>query len=85
MHVVNLTNEGEEKSIPYLLGYLAGLSLDVSAIANPLKLDSVIEPDDLDEAINNGEFILYNDEGEVRVKLVVLVGCPSCISGHRCS
>lgn len=67
MHIVNLTNEGEEKSIPYLLGYLAGLSLDVSAIANPLKLDSVIEPDDLDEAINNGEFILYNDEGEVRV------------------
>lgn len=67
MHVVNLTNEGEDKSIPYLLGYLAGLSLDMSAIAKPLKLDSVIEPDDLDEAINNGEFILYNDEGEVRV------------------
>lgn len=67
MHVVNLTNEGEDKSIPYLLGYLAGLSLDMSAIAKPLKLDSVIEPDDLDTAINNGEFVLYNDEGEVRV------------------
>lgn len=68
MHVVNLTNEGENKSIPYLLGYLAGLSLDMSAIAKPLqKLDMVKEPDDLDEAINNGEFILYNDEGEVRV------------------
>ncbi len=67
MHIANLTNEGEEKSIPYMLGYLAGLSLDMSAIAKPLKLDSVIEPDDLDAAINNGEFILYNDEGEVRV------------------
>ena len=68
MHIVNLTNEGENKSIPYLLGYLAGLSLDMSAIAKPLqKLESVIEPDDLDEAINNGELILCNDEGEVRV------------------
>lgn len=67
IHIVNLTNEGENKSIPYLLGYLAGLSLDMSAIAKPLKLDSVIEPDDLDTAINNGEFVLYNDEGEVRV------------------
>ncbi|WP_077369710.1 phage tail sheath C-terminal domain-containing protein [Anaerosalibacter sp. Marseille-P3206] len=67
MHIVNLTNEGENKSIPYMLGYLAGLSLDMSAIAKPLKIDSVIEPDDLDTAINNGEFILYNDEGEVRV------------------
>lgn len=67
MHIVNLTNKGEDKSIPYLLGYLAGLSLDMSAIAKPLKLESVIEPEDLDEAINNGEFILYNDEGEVRV------------------
>lgn len=68
MHIVNLTNEDSGGHIPYLLGYLAGLSLDMSAIAKPLqKLDVVKEPDDLDEAINNGEFILYNDEGEVRV------------------
>lgn len=78
MHIVNFTNEkvtfkdrGEQvgdKAIPYLLGYLSGLSLDISAIAKPLqKFESVVEPDDLDEAINEGEFILYNDEGEVRV------------------
>lgn len=68
MHIVNLTNEDTEKYIPYILGYLAGLSLDMSAIAKPLqKLDMVKEPDDLEAAINNGEFILYNDEGEVRV------------------
>lgn len=67
MHVVNLTNEGEGNSIPYLLGYLSGLSLDMSAIAKALKMKSVKEPADLDTAINNGEFILYNDEGEVRV------------------
>ncbi|WP_353096234.1 phage tail sheath C-terminal domain-containing protein [Tissierella praeacuta] len=68
MHVVNLTNEDAEGYLPYLLGYLAGLSLDMSSIAKPLqKLKSVEEPADLGEAINKGEFILYNDEGEVRV------------------
>lgn len=67
MHIVNLTNDGQAGSIPYVLGYLAGLSLDMSAIAKPLKMKSVIEPTDLDIAINNCEFILYNDEGEVRV------------------
>lgn len=78
-HIINYTNEtvffkddrGEEagiKALPYLLGYLAGSSLDMSAIANPLqKFERVVEPADLDEAINKGEFILYNDEGEVRV------------------
>lgn len=83
MHIVNYTNEtiafkdtrGEQtgdKAIPWLLGYLAGLSLDMSAIANPLqKFETVEEPDDLDEAINNGEFILYNDEGDVRVARAV--------------
>ena len=79
MHVINYTNDtvtfrderGErvgDEAVPYLLGYLAGLSLDMSAIASPLqKFVSVDEPEDLDEAINNGEFILYNDEGDVRV------------------
>lgn len=79
MHVVNYTNDivvfkdirGEQegnKALPWLLGYLAGLSLDMSAIAKPLqKFEKVVEPEDLEEAINNGEFILYNDEGEVRV------------------
>lgn len=79
MHIVNFTNQivtfkddrreqNGDKAIPWLLGYLSGLSLDMSAIAKVLqKFESVEEPDDLDEAINNGEFILYNDEGEVRV------------------
>lgn len=68
MHIVNLTNEDSKGYIPYLLGCLAGLSLDMSAIAKPLqKIDTVKEPEDLNEAINNGEFVLYNDEGEVRV------------------
>ena len=79
MHIVNFTNEkvifkdnrGEQdggKASPWLLGYFAGLSLDMSAIAKPLqKFEAVEEPEDLDEAINKGEFILYNDEGEVRV------------------
>lgn len=83
IHVINNTNEsivfkdarGEQpggKAIPHLLGYLAGLSLDMSAIAKPLqKFEKVVEPDDLDEAINNGEFILCNDEGEVRVARAV--------------
>ncbi|QEK12580.1 phage tail sheath protein [Crassaminicella thermophila] len=79
MHIVNFTNSkvkfkdvrGEQtgdKAVPYLLGYLAGLSLDMSSIAKVLdKFESVIEPDNLEAAVNNGEFILYNDEGEVRV------------------
>lgn len=77
--IVNFTNEkvtfndtrGEvigAKAIPYLLGFLAGLSLDMSAIAKVLqKFKSVIEPNDLEAAINKGEFVLMNDEGEVVV------------------
>ncbi|WIF95123.1 phage tail sheath C-terminal domain-containing protein [Caminicella sporogenes] len=79
MHIVNFTNSkvkfkdvrGEQtgdKAVPYLLGYLAGLSLDMSSIAKVLdKFESVIEPDNLEAAVNNGEFVLYNDEGEVMV------------------
>lgn len=79
MHVVNFTNEKVtfkdnraeqtgDKAVPYLLGYLAGLSLNISAIAKVLsKFESVVEPEDLEEAINKGEFVLMNDEGEVKV------------------
>lgn len=79
MHVVNFTNtditftdsRGKQtgnKAISYLLGYLAGLPLTMSAIAKVLsKLESVVEPADLETAVNNGEFVLYNDESEVRV------------------
>lgn len=79
MHIVNFTTTNVTfkdnrrlqpawKSIGYLVGYLAGLSLNMSAIAKVLDLlESVEEPDDLDEAIGNGEFILFNDEGVVKV------------------
>lgn len=67
MHVVNLVNDNAGEYIPYLLGQLAGSNLDMSMIAKPLKIDIVEEPDDLDAAINDGGFVLYNDEGEVRV------------------
>jgi len=79
MHIVNFTNtnvtfeddrdsQTGDKAIAYLLGYLAGLSLDISSIAKILsKFENVIEPADIEAAVNLGEFTLYNDEGEVRV------------------
>ena len=79
MHVVNYTNANVtfkddrgpttgDKAVPYLLGYLAGLSFDMSAPAKPLqKFESVVEPADLETVVNAGEFVLFNDEGDVRV------------------
>ncbi|MFA6877935.1 MAG: phage tail sheath C-terminal domain-containing protein [Fusobacterium sp.] len=78
-HIVNLTNEkvnfaddrGEQngiEAVPYLMGYLAGLPLTMSAIAKDLTLfSSVTEVEELNEAISNGEFVLFNDEGKVKV------------------
>ena len=83
LHVVNYTNtsvvfaderstQDGIKAVPWLLGYLAGLSLDMSAIAKPLqKFKSVTEPADLEAAVNLGQFVLFNDEGEVRVARAV--------------
>lgn len=82
MHIVNQTNEkvvfpderGEvvgDKAIPYLIGYYAGLSMMMSGIAKPLKFKSVTEPEELDVAIGNGEHILFNDEGVVKVARAV--------------
>lgn len=83
MGIVNFTNEkitfsdkrGEvtgNKAIPYLLGFLAGISLNMSAIAFELgKFSSVIEPEELNTAIKNGEFVLFNDEGIVKVARAV--------------
>ncbi|MTI65165.1 MAG: phage tail sheath protein [Firmicutes bacterium] len=79
MHIVNFTNSNVtfkdsrgqqtgDTAIPYLLGMLAGLSLDISVIAKKLdKFESVTEPEDIETAVNNGEFVLFNDEGEVKV------------------
>ena len=82
MHIVNQTNEkvvfpderGEvtgDKAIPYLLGYYAGLSMMMSGIAKPLKFISVTEPEELGVAISNGEHVLFNDEGVVKVARAV--------------
>ena len=73
MHIVNFTNEkvtwADEKRgevtgnliIPYLLGFLAGISINMSAIAFELtKFKSVIEPDEVETKIGAGEFILIN-------------------------
>ncbi|MGL5655906.1 MAG: phage tail sheath C-terminal domain-containing protein [Fusobacteriaceae bacterium] len=82
MHIVNLTNEtvtfpddrGEitgDNALSYLLGFYAGLPLTMSGIAKPTKFISVKEPEDLDKAISNGEHILFNDEGIVKVARAV--------------
>lgn len=78
-HIVNLTNpsvtftddrgkQTGDKAVPFLLGFLAGLSLDVSAISKVLdKFSQVEEPTSLETAISNGEFVLMMDEGDVKV------------------
>lgn len=83
MGIVNFTNEkvtfsddrGEVsgiQAVPYLLGFLAGISLNMSAIAFELgKFSSVAEPEELDTVIKNGQFILFNDEGRVKVARAV--------------
>lgn len=60
------------QAVPYLLGFLAGISLNMSAIAFELgKFSSVSEPEDLDTEIKNGKFLLFNDEGVVKVARAV--------------
>ncbi|QOR36655.1 phage tail sheath protein [Clostridium sp. 'deep sea'] len=79
MHVVNFTNEkvnfndsraeqNGDKAVPYILGYLAGLPNSMSAIAKKLNLLSYVQqPANIEESINNGEFVLINDEKDVMV------------------
>jgi len=79
MHIVNFTNTyvtfaddrgkvSGNKAVPWLLGLLSGLSLSLSVISKSLTIfDSVTEPDDLEAAVNAGQFVLYNDEGTVKV------------------
>lgn len=84
MHIVNFTNEkvtwADEKRgevagnlvVPYLLGFLAGISINMSAIAFELtKFKSVVEPEEIETKIGAGEFILFNDEGIVKVARAV--------------
>lgn len=79
MHLVNFTNEKvvfadsrkEQdgiKAVPFLMGFLAGLPMTMSSIAYPMnKFERVIEPADVEAAVNKGEFVMFNDEGTVKV------------------
>lgn len=79
MHVVNFTNEAikfvnSDASYPVqnytarIAGLLAGMPFTRAATYTVMQeLESVTEPENLDEAVNDGEFILWNDSGEVRV------------------
>lgn len=77
-HVVNFTTNtitytdctsiSGRDFVPRLLGLLAGLPLTRSSTGYEFDdLLSVEEPESVDSAINKGEFVLYNDEGIVRV------------------
>lgn len=80
MHIVNFTTEefrykGEKEEvqsgielIPRMAGALAGQPFSTSIISRVFRdIDFVTEPEDLDKAVDEGEFFLYADEGEVRV------------------
>ncbi len=61
-----------DKFVARLIGFLAGLPLTMSAIAKTFDdVESVTEPADLETAVNNGEFVLFNDDSEVRVARAV--------------
>jgi len=78
MHVVNFTNEsvtykdGEtatgDKYIARLLGIFAGLPMTRSGTYLSLpELNHVVEPEDVEEAINAGQLVLINDDETVRI------------------
>lgn len=81
-HIVNFTNDSiaykdgttltGEKFVARLLGVLAGLPLTRSATYYAFAdVASVVEPTDLNTAIGNGEFVLFNDDDVVRVARAV--------------
>lgn len=79
MGIVNFANEkvvfsderGEKTgdvAIAWAIGFLAGMPLTISSIAKPIgKFKAVSEVENLDNSIKNGNFILFNDEGVVKV------------------
>lgn len=83
MHIVNLTNKKATwkdtsteiagwQLLPRLAGILAGLPMTRSATYYPLDdVVSVEEPEDLDTAVDNGEFFLFNDEGKIKISRAV--------------
>jgi len=57
-----------EKYVARILGLIGGCPLTESTTLKILDdLESVTEPADLDAAVDGGKFVLYNDEGVVRV------------------
>lgn len=83
MHIVNFATtafvaaDSKSKLTPLtytarIAGLLAGLAMTESATYKILEdLQSVTEPADLDKAVNDGKFILVNDEGVVRIARAV--------------
>lgn len=82
MHLVNFTNTtvtpvgGAAISgylyLPRICGLLAGLPFTESATSHVLTdLESVVEPVSVNEAIDDGQFVLLNDDGDVRVARAV--------------
>ena len=79
MHIVNFTTKKAKLKgvdelvegvtlIPMMLGAIAGQSLDSSIIAKTFDdVEYVIEPTDMDAAVDKGELFLYNDDGAIRV------------------
>lgn len=56
------------KYIPRLVGLIGGCPMTKSTTYRILEdLESVVEPDDVDIDVDNGKFVLFNDEGVVRV------------------
>jgi len=56
-----------DKYVPRVLGLIAGCPMTKSTTYRVLEdLESVIEPVDVDAAIDAGKFVLFNDEGVVR-------------------
>lgn len=61
-----------DKFIPSFLGYMAGMSDEQGATYMVMSnLFSVVEPENIDTAINAGGLVLFNDEGKVRIALGV--------------
>ena len=84
MAVVNFVNDSVtfvdaratqtgDKAIATLLGFFAGLPLEMSGIGKPLsyKFSSVVEPASVETAINAGKLILYSEEGTVKVSRAI--------------
>lgn len=83
MHIVNFTTpkatlkKGNTevdgwRLLPRLAGVLAGLPMTRSATYYTMDdIISVTEPEDLDAAVDNGNFFLFNDEGEIRIARAV--------------